>query len=571
MNTKIHSNRIIFFIAFSAVVLTVFSTSTLRARAATIFDISFPIAELGGCADKNSCKAYCADEANHDVCEQFAADHGISAAPSNQREGKLKAVQKDGGPGNCAVGAKDPQASCKAYCDSTDHIDTCVAYGKSHGFLAGKQLAEAEKVAKALKGGAKLPEGCTDRDSCKAVCENPSTVAQAKSCFAFGKAAGLLPPGFDEDRAGKVFMAIQDGTAPFKSIKDFRQCEQPKDDDTLQKCVDFGVKSGMLDEKQAAVIKKTGGKGPGGCVGEACHAYCEDHQQECFQFSKDNGLVTPEQEQHMKRGVEQFKQNLDRAPEAVKSCLVSTVGQEVLDAIVSGTSMPDRMLGEKMRSCFEQSRPTDDEQGDHGPENIQRGFPQDQDGEDRRESFGPPQDGEDRHEQFGPPPGNDRRQLSGPSPEMNASSSVRAYENRRDGEQGRIQNQSPQISQSIPPQIKECLVQKYGNDVLQKLSQGPAQGEMAAAIRDCYNASFGEAATLERGQEQRDRSYENQQGSPRSPYERHMPSENGESQGINDFRRPLMMPPPPDHVSPQGPNGFMPPTDGVMIPPSNVR
>lgn len=440
MPTTIRSNSIASFVALAALALTIFSVGASHARAATIFDITFPIAELGGCTDKNSCKAYCADEVNHDACAQFATDHGLSPAPKNQRDERLRAVQADGGPGDCAVNAKDPQASCKAYCDSTDHISTCVAYGKSHGFLAGKQLADAEKVATALKNGAKLPEGCTDQNSCKAVCENPSTISQAKSCFAFGKAAGLLPPGFDEERAGKVFQAIQDGTAPFKSPKDFQQCEHPQDDATLQKCVDFGVKSGMLSETQAAVIKKTGGKGPSGCVGEACRAYCEEHQQECFQFSKENGLVTPEQEQQMKQGVEQFKQTLDLVPEAVKSCLASTVGQDALDAITSGATVPDRALGEKMRTCFEQNRPTGDGQTGQNPK------------------FGPPQGDAGQRGQFGPRQG-EQGQFTGSSSEMRSASSsgpgMPKYEDRRNGEQGGVLGRPPQNKQGVPPQMKE--------------------------------------------------------------------------------------------------------------------
>lgn len=465
MHTKIRSNSILMFALVAAALA--FSLSVNVSRAASIFDITFPIAELGGCADKEACKAYCALETNRDACEQFAADHGITTAPKGANDEKVKAVLEDGGPGQCAAGAKDPQASCKAYCDSTDHIDACVSYGKSHGLLSGQQLVEAEKVLTAIKRGAKLPEGCTSESSCKAICENPSTIAQAKSCFAFGKAAGLLPTDFDEARAEKVFQAIQDGTAPFKSPKDFRQCERPKDDATLKKCIDFAVQSGMLTPEQAAVVQKTGGKGPGGCFGEhECRSYCALHQQECFQFSKDNGLVSPEQEDQMKRGVEQFKQNLERVPESVKSCLVSAVGQDTLDAIASGATMPDRDLGERMRSCFEQNRPANDEE-------------QSRDWQDQEHNqFGPAQDEQDRFENL--PHG------------AEASSSRRTYEDRA-GERGMMRNQQPQQGpRNIPPQVKDCLVQKYGVDALQKLSQGPPQGELMSAIRDCYNSSFGQ-------------------------------------------------------------------------------
>ena len=361
MNTRILSSSFLS-IAIFAVLFLLAVVATLPARAAGTFDIIFPVHELGNCADKNACKTYCSDETNRTACEQFSADHGLNTQTRESSDQKLQAVRQDGGPGNCAADAKDPQTACKVYCDSTSHIDECVTYGKSHGLLTGDKLAEAEKVSAALKAGAKLPEGCTDQSSCKAICENPSSIGQAKSCFAFGKAAGLLPPGFDEGRAEKVFQSIEDGTAPFKSPKDFEQCEHPADDVTLQKCVDFGVKSGMLSQDQADVIKKTGGKGPGGCQGEdACDMYCQDHQDECFQFSKANGLLTPDQQEHMQQGAEQFKQGLERASAAVRDCVTSAVGQDALDAITSGSSMPNQSMGEKMHSCFDRGRPSKNE------------------------------------------------------------------------------------------------------------------------------------------------------------------------------------------------------------------
>lgn len=506
MNTKTRSNSILLFVLVAAALA--FSLSADVSRAASIFDITFPIAELGGCADKNACKAYCALETNRNACEQFAADHGITTAPKGANDGEVKAIQEDGGPGQCAAGAKDPQASCKAYCDSTDHIDECVSYGKSHGLLSGQQLVEAEKVLTALKGGATLPEGCTSESSCKAICENPSTIAQAKSCFAFGKAAGLLPTDFDEVRAEKVFQAIQDGTAPFKSPRDFRQCEHPKDDATLKKCTDFAVQSGMLTPEQAAVVQKTGGKGPGGCFGEnECRSYCTLHQQECFQFSKDNGLISPEQEDQMKRGVEQFKQNLERVPESIKSCLVSVIGQDTLDAIASGTTMPDRDLGEKMRSCFEQNRPANDEEQSHDQ--------QDQE-----------------HNQFGPVQDDEQGQFENLPQGAEASSSRRMYEDRAD-ERGMMQSRQPQQGpRNIPPQVKDCLVQKYSDDELQKLSQGPAQGELMSAIRDCYNSSF------------------------------------GKQQNTGGYQEPQMMQQPqPGQMPPPGTEGAVPPYNSGTMPP----
>lgn len=447
MNTTIRSNSVALSFALS---LIGFAFVFSPARAATIFDITFPIAELGGCADRDACKAYCADETNRAACEEFAANHGLA----EHGDARASAALKDGGPGACARGARDPQKACHAYCDSANHIQECVAYGKSHGLLTGDQLAEAEKVAHALAGGAALPEGCTSASACREACENPSSLAQAKSCFAFAKTAGLLPPDFDEARAEKIFQAIQDGTAPFKTPQEFRKCEHPEDADTLAKCVDFGVKSGMLTDEQARVIKKTGGKGPGGCVGEnECKQYCSEHQDACFQFAKDNGLITPEQEAQMKQGVEQFRRGLEHAPPAVRTCISSVLGADKLSALLKGDASPDSAMGEKLRSCFEAQQSME---GNTGQNEEEQNATEEGDQQNAHESDGA----------FG-------------AEDMNAPTHhVPPFP-------------LPPQHGALPDAVKTCLRQKYGDDFVQKISQGPVAEEDARALAECFKNSFG--------------------------------------------------------------------------------
>ncbi|MEK9201348.1 MAG: hypothetical protein AAB944_00075, partial [Patescibacteria group bacterium] len=288
MNTKIllSKKRVIalsFFIAF---------TFTGMLYAASIFDIEYPIPELGNCANGAQCKAYCATEGHELACEDFAEKLGIGNVAEHKEE--IKKVATDGGPGNCAADAEDPEASCKMYCDNQAHIRECVAYGKDHGLLKGEELIEAEKVIKALDAGAKLPAGCTNKDSCQQTCENPKDLDTARQCFAFAEQAGFLPPGVDRDKAEKTFQLIAEGKAPFKSIKDFKQCDNPASDEILQKCVGFAADNGLMSPEEAEMVKKTGGKGPGGCIGKIqCETYCENHQDECFQFAEKHDLMRP--------------------------------------------------------------------------------------------------------------------------------------------------------------------------------------------------------------------------------------------------------------------------------------
>lgn len=531
MNTKTRSNSILGF-ALIIAALALFSVVTSRVQASSIFDITYPIAELGGCEDRLACKAYCEDENNRSACEKFASNYGISSAPKNDKSEKMKQVKEDGGPGQCATGAEDPQASCKKYCDSTENIDECVAYGKSHGLLSGQQLVEAEKVSTALKRGVKLPEGCTSQSSCKETCENPPTIEQAKSCFAFGKEAGLLPDDFNEERAEKVFEAIQDGTSPFKSPKDFRKCENPENDEIMQKCMDFAVRSGMMDEKQAEIVKKTGGKGPGGCRGEKqCNAYCEENQEECFQFSKDNGLINPEQEEQMKRGAEQFKQGINNAPEAVRTCLTSIIGQDKLDAVTSGTAMMDRSLGEKMRTCFEQNRPVEDE---------------------NRRFMGPPRkDNQEQNGQFSPLPEGEQGQFMKP-PRDDDQEQNGQFGSQQKNEQGRFMG-SPQRNN----QKQQEFI--YPESEREKFMSPSQYKRIMPANNDNVKP-----------QDMRNR----------RPVEQGIfPQENGEQRNMNNYQKPMMFQPQDDQTStgqsqmrPQSTEGSIPsPAAQQNIqPPSNV-
>ena len=55
------------------------------------------------------------------------------------------------------------------------------------------------------------------------------------------------------------------------------------------------------------------------------------------------------------------------APPEVSQCLKSIVGEEVLNKVQSGQTMPSQQLGEQMRKCFEQFMPQG-QGGSMGPE-----------------------------------------------------------------------------------------------------------------------------------------------------------------------------------------------------------
>lgn len=347
MKILLNKKSIIFSLILSAFFVSV-------AYAQSVSDIKYPIKELGDCGSKEECKNYCDEEKNITACRVFARKNQLK---SSEGEKKFEVVNEDGGPGGCAKEGDDPISSCSNYCDDTAHMKECVAYAKTHSLMDGEHLTEAEKVISALERGAKLPDGCKNKKTCERVCEDPANVKIARQCFAFAKEAGLLPPEVSDEQAEKMFKAIEEGRAPFKSPKEFEKCENPQSEEIMEKCINFALENGFLSREEAEMIKKTGGKGPGGCRGkQQCEAYCEANREECVAFTEKNGLMSDEQKAQMEEGKAKFKEGFNKAPEEVKECLRSSIGREKIEEILAGSKSLNKTMGESMRACFDKQR-----------------------------------------------------------------------------------------------------------------------------------------------------------------------------------------------------------------------
>ena len=88
----------------------------VSAFALSIFDITYPIPELGNCEDQGACKTYCDDFSHTDACVAFAEKFGIQVEISTEQ---VQALQS--GPGGCSS-----EGECRAYCEDVNHLDECV-------------------------------------------------------------------------------------------------------------------------------------------------------------------------------------------------------------------------------------------------------------------------------------------------------------------------------------------------------------------------------------------------------------------------------------------------------------
>lgn len=418
------------------------------------FDIEFPISELGNCQNKAACKSYCDNDEHADACKSFAEKHGLGAT-REEVDVTLKQFEEDGGPGGCAADAKNPARACRAYCDNIAHIDECLSYAKKNGLMETQELQEAEKVSAALKRGAKLPAQCTNAASCKTVCEDPADLATARACFEFGKEAGLLPPEVSEEQAEKVFEAFANGKTPFKSFAEMRQCDNPSSDELMEKCVNFALEAGLIPPEEVEIVKKTKGRGPGNCRGRAeCEAYCEnpDNAEQCFKFAEEHGMVREEDRERMREGLEEMRDAVEDADPEVLGCIRKDVPG--FDAMLAGEKLPSPKVGELMRQCFENFfRNQADGSGGHG-ENGGFGEMENSGREDERFDGGP---GEFH-----------------------------------DGPEGFQEN--PGADRGIPPEVKACLSEKFGDTFLLEVTRGGRpQGDAETKMRECFKETFGES------------------------------------------------------------------------------
>jgi len=297
--------------------------------------VQFPVAELGNCKDKDSCKTYCDDASHTDACLSFAEKNNLMSQDEISVAKKFTAAGSKG-PGGCtgkeacqtfcdnvthidecvsfaektgmlppdklaeakqvqaaiAKGVKPPACNgkkeCDAYCEDSSHMKECVAFGEAAGFIKGKDLEDAKKVLTAVENGA-TPPACKGKEACDAYCSDRTHI---EACMTFAQAAGLMTPE-EAQNSEKMLAAIKKGVLPPNcSGKEGcdTYCAEPAHTD---ECIQFSIAAGFMTEKEAEMAKKTGGKGPGGCTSkDSCDAFCGDqaNQQTCMDFAKENGF-----------------------------------------------------------------------------------------------------------------------------------------------------------------------------------------------------------------------------------------------------------------------------------------
>jgi hypothetical protein len=142
----------------------------------------YPIAELGNCADKTDCQAFCNKSENMSACISYAEKNKmLSTEEINLSKKVIKKFEEGKLPGGC----KDKN-TCETFCQNNiTNLDECLSFAEEIG-ISGASIEEGKKIAKALKEGANLPGGCSGKAECETYCADPVHIDE---CLDFGEAS----------------------------------------------------------------------------------------------------------------------------------------------------------------------------------------------------------------------------------------------------------------------------------------------------------------------------------------------------------------------------------------------
>ncbi len=261
--------------------------------------ITYPIKELGDCANKSECKTYCDKKANQEACLDFAGQNGMMKKTEIDQAKKVLQLSEQGidTPGACKG-----QEECDAYCSDSAHLDECVTFGEKAGLIS------PEEVKMIKKTGGKGPGSCQGKKACDDYCQNEANLDE---CIAFAEQNGMMT-------AQEKEMIKKTGGKGPGGCKGKTECDAfCQQENNFDACLEFGHQNGMMNDEEYAMAKKSGLKmmkegGPGGCKGkEECDAFCGDEKNfdACIEFGHENGFMSDEEyAQAKKMGPKAFTQ-----------------------------------------------------------------------------------------------------------------------------------------------------------------------------------------------------------------------------------------------------------------------
>lgn len=237
-------------VLFVAMVQNIFAQGASPAPSpgtAEVGGVTFPIPELGGCADLNSCTSYCDDPVNHTACEDYAKKKGF------YEPDKVQSADSELFDDAQAALSCNSSESCFTFCSDPANHQRCDAFAKEQdvigGYIDQPDKPEYLRIAQEVLG-------CNTLTSCSNFCDD---TANASACNAFAHQVGLLGGQVQEGPGGCTSGA---------TCQSF--CSDPNNFAT---CQAYAPSGGTF-------------QGPGGCTSQTdCRSFCEKNPDQCRSYA----------------------------------------------------------------------------------------------------------------------------------------------------------------------------------------------------------------------------------------------------------------------------------------------
>lgn len=270
------------FLVFSPLVLKAqnanFAVTDASAEAETLVtapvgSVVYPITELGNCADRAACRAYCVKVENRPACFDWAVSRGLVNAELIKKIKEKLTVEV---PGVCTG------ASCKEACRLTENKDACLEVAEKRGLINKGWVQRAKAIRDGIEGK------CQGIEGCRAYCAKDEN---ADECLSFVERKGLLSPTVIGRLRG-VLQSRKELGVPLERLRNYCAEEANKD-----RCINVAEKYKAISGVAIKAVKALREGVDGKCSGLGCVAYCakEENRERCLEYAEGKGVVTKEQ------------------------------------------------------------------------------------------------------------------------------------------------------------------------------------------------------------------------------------------------------------------------------------
>ena len=205
----------------------------------------------GGCKNKEECETYCNSTSHMNECLAFAEEHDLMLEEELEEAKKVAAALREGAelPGGCKN-----KEECETYCNDMSHINECLAFAEKAGLIPEDELEDAKKAAKAMASGLTPPGNCRNKKDCESYCSEESHMEE---CMNFAVTAGFIPKE-EVEEARKMMSLMKSGNTP-GGCKGKEECENYCSDSShMEECMNFAKEAGLVSEEEIERMKQSG-------------------------------------------------------------------------------------------------------------------------------------------------------------------------------------------------------------------------------------------------------------------------------------------------------------------------